>query len=227
MSLPDRRLETQIVVSELAVLRGDVRLGPGSRVEEFCLLGAGEGDAARSLLIVGARAMIRSHSVLYAGTTIGRGFQTGHGVLVRDACEIGERVSVGSHSVVEHHVRIGDGARLHSNCFVPEYCLLEEECWLGPGVILTNAKYPQSRGAKARLEGVIVERRAKIGAGAVILPGVRVGAGALVGAGAVVSRDVPPGAIVRGDPARVAGNAMERAGEDGDALYLPDSGSDR
>ncbi len=88
MSLPDRRAEALIVVSDLAVLRGDVRLGPGSRVEEFCLLGAGEGDAARAPLIIGAKARVRSHSVIYAGTTIGQGFQTGHGVLVRDGCQL-------------------------------------------------------------------------------------------------------------------------------------------
>ncbi len=127
----------------------------------------------------------------------------GHGVLIREANVIGSRVSIGSHCMVEHHVRMGDGVRLHSGVFVPEYSVLEDECWLGPGVILTNARYPRSRGAKASLQGPRVRRGAKIGAGAVLLPGVEVGADAVVGAGAVVVRDVPPRAVVVGNPARV------------------------
>jgi acetyltransferase-like isoleucine patch superfamily enzyme len=152
---------------------------------------------------IGARALIRSHTVIYAGNLIGDDFQTGHGVLVREQNVIGNNVRIGSHSIVEHHVRIGTNVRLHSNVFVPEYSILEDDCWLGPNVVLTNARYPRSPRAQEQLQGPVIKRGAKIGANATILPGVTVGENALVGAGAVVVHDVPPGVVVAGNPARV------------------------
>ena len=153
--------------------------------------------------LLGARAVIRSHTVIYAGNVIGHDFQTGHGVLVREENQIGNNVSIGSHSVVEHHVKIGNNVRLHSNVFVPEFSILEDDCWLGPNVVLTNARHPRSKNVKEQLRGARIKRGAKIGANATLLPGVVIGENALVGAGAVVTRDVPDGAVVVGNPARV------------------------
>jgi acetyltransferase-like isoleucine patch superfamily enzyme len=158
---------------------------------------------------IAAGASIGSHTVIYSGNRIGRNFRTGHGVLVREDNEIGDEVSIGSGSNVEHHVRIGTGVRLHSNVFVPELSVLEDGCWLGPNVVLTNARYPASPTAKQDLVGVHIEARAKIGANTTILPGIRIGAGALVGAGAVVTADVPAGAVVVGNPARILKQVSE------------------
>jgi len=152
---------------------------------------------------IGRGALIGSHTVIYAGNRIGRNLQTGHGVLIREENEIGDDVSIGSGSNVEHHVRIGNRVRLHSNVFVPELTILEDDCWLGPNVVLTNAKYPNSPNTKTELVGPYVETRARIGANATVLPGVRIGRNALVGAGAVVTVDVPAGAVVAGNPARI------------------------
>ncbi|MBI5300783.1 MAG: N-acetyltransferase [Chloroflexi bacterium] len=152
---------------------------------------------------IGARAVIRSHTVIYAGNVIGDDFQTGHGALVREENEIGNHVSIGSHTIVEHHVKIGNNVRLHSNAFVPEFSVLEDDCWLGPNVVVTNARYPRSKNVKEQLQGATIKRGAKIGANATLLPGIVIGENALVGAGAVVVDDVPPGALVVGNPARV------------------------
>lgn len=152
---------------------------------------------------IGAGAVIRSHTVIYAGNRIGDHFQTGHGALVREENEIGSNVSIGSHTIVEHHVKIGDNVRLHSNVFVPEFSILEDDCWLGPNVVITNARYPRSRTVKESLQGAHIKRGAKIGANATLLPGIIIGENALVGAGAVVTHDVAPGAVVVGNPARV------------------------
>jgi acetyltransferase-like isoleucine patch superfamily enzyme len=179
-----------------AELAADVRIGP------FCVLGQ-DPDGLDEPLVVGAGAVLRSHSVLYRGTTIGARFQCGHGVLIREHTRIGDDVSVGSHSVVEHHVELGDGARLHSRCFVPEHTVIGPGAWLGPGVTVTNARYPNRPDTKANLEGVTIEEGAVVGAAVVLLPGVTIGAGALVGAGAVVVADIPAGATVVGNPGRL------------------------
>jgi len=183
----------------------NVTLGEGTVVEDFSLVGVAPRGAQEGELptTIGERAVIRSHTVIYAGNVIGRNFQTGNKVNIRESNRIGDNVSIGTLSVVEHHVDIGNNVRIHTQVFIPEFSVLEDGCWIGPNVVLTNAKYPLSPGVKDSLVGPVVRRNAKIGANATLLPGVVIGEGALVGAGAVVVRDVPAGAVVVGNPARV------------------------
>jgi len=196
---------------EWAHVYPNVHLGEGIHIGEFVLIGVPPRGKKPGELetVIGCGAVIRSHTVIYAGNHIGRSFQTGHGVMIREENQIGDDVSIGSHSVIEHHVVIGNGVRLHSGVFVPEYSLLEDGCWLGPGVILTNALHPLCPKAKQCLKGPKVRREAKIGAGAIILPDVEIGEKALVGAGAVVIENVPPCAVVVGNPARVVKSINE------------------
>ncbi len=194
-----------------SIIYPNVHLGADATIGDFCILGEPPrgkepGEIETHL---GDSATIRSHTVIYAGNRIGDHFQTGHGVLIREENEIGHHVSIGSHSMVEHHVKIGNGVRLHSNVFVPEFSILEDECWLGPNVVVTNARYPRSRNVKEQLQGATIKRRAKIGANATLLPGVTIGENALVGAGAVVVEDVPDNAVVVGNPARVIKNVTD------------------
>jgi acetyltransferase-like isoleucine patch superfamily enzyme len=180
-------------------------------VEDFCILGVPpRGHRPGELeTIIGDGGQVRSHTVIYAGNRIGRNFQTGNKVNIRELNIIGDDVSVGTLSVIEHHVNIGNHVRIHSQVFVPEYTVLEEGCWLGPNVVLTNARYPLSPDAKKNLKGPTICRRAKIGANVTILPGVVIGEDALVGAGSVVVRNVPPGAVAVGNPARIIKNIQE------------------
>src|ERR1700675_3674117 len=192
-------LPTDSIVFPGVIWEGDYWLGP------FAIIGQparGQEPGERSTQIAPG-ASIGSHTVIYAGNKIGRNFRAGHGVLIREENEIGDDVSIGSGSNVEHHVRIGSRVRLHSNVFVPELSVLEDDCWLGPNVVVTNARYPATPTTKEELGGAYIEQRAKIGANTTILPGVRIGTDALVGAGAVVTVDVPPGAVVAGNPARI------------------------
>lgn len=183
----------------------NVHLGQNIQLGDFVVIGQPPQGVEPGELptTIGEEAIIRSHTVIYAGNRIGRLFQTGHGALIREANEIGNEVSIGSHSVIEHHVRIGNGVRIHSQVFVPEHSILEDGCWLGPNVVLTNALHPLCPKAKECLKGARVGRGAKIGAGAILQPDIVIGENALVGAGAVVVEDVPPGAVVVGNPARV------------------------
>ena len=194
-------------MSEINFVRiyANVTLPKDAQLDDFIILGKPpRGKKPGELpLSFGAGCVIRSHTVIYAGNTIGANFQTGHSTLVREENIIGDDVSIGTQSVVEHHVTIGNGVRLHTRVFVPEYSVLGDGCWLGPGVMVTNARYPRSEGVKDRLIGAHIEEGAIIGANAVLLPGVRIGARALVGAGSVVTKDVAPGMVVAGNPARV------------------------
>jgi acetyltransferase-like isoleucine patch superfamily enzyme len=158
---------------------------------------------------LGSGAVIRSHTVIYAGNRIGNDFKTGHHVMIREENSIGDYVSIGSGTNIEHHVIIENSVRIHSLAFISEYCHLEEGCWLGPKVVLTNAKYPNQADTKNNLKGVRVCRRAVVGANVTILPGSVIGPGAVIGAGSVVLDDVPSGAVAYGNPARIKGKSFD------------------
>ena len=182
----------------------NVQLSRGCRIGDYVIIG--EPPRGRKpgelLTVIGENSCIRSHTVIYAGNRIGVNFQTGHGVLIREENEIGDDVSVGSHSVIEHHSWIGNGVRIHSQVFVPEYSRLEDGCWLGPNVVLTNARHPLCPKVKECLKGPTIGRGAKVGAGAILLPEITIGEMALIGAGTVVTTDVPAKAVMVGNPAR-------------------------
>lgn len=207
---------------ESAIKYPGVELGAGTIVEPFVILGSPPrgrqpGDLTLS---IGSDGHIRSHTVIYAGTTIGDRFQTGHRAQIRESVVIGDDCSIGSGSVVEFEVRIGNGVRLHTGVFAPEYSILEDGCWLGPRVVLTNARYPGAKRTKETLHGVCIGKQARIGANATILPGRQIGAGALVGAGSVVTRDVEPDWVVAGNPARFICKASElRYSDTGEPVY--------
>jgi acetyltransferase-like isoleucine patch superfamily enzyme len=208
-------------IAKTAKVLKNVHLGDRCVVEDFVIIGAppqgkNEGDLRT---VIGSDSVIRSHTVIYAGNTIGDHFQTGNHASIREENTIGSNVSIGTKSVVEFKTKIADHVRIHSQVFIPEYSELGEGCWIGPNVVLTNAPYPKSLRAKEFLEGVVVERNARIGANSTILPGVRVGTNALVGAGSVVTKDVPPGTVVAGNPARIIKDVKNLKYPNGEKAY--------
>lgn len=95
---------------------------------------------------------------------------------------------------------IGDGCKIQAFAFIPDGVTLEDNVFVGPGAIFTNDKHPPSGGKG--WAPTLVKRGAVIGAGAIVLPGLTIGEGAVVGAAALVTRDVPDGVTVAGNPAR-------------------------
>jgi len=155
---------------------------------------------------IGINSNIRQPTVIYPGNEIGDNFQTGHFITIRENNKIGNNVSIGSHSNIEHHIIIEDNVRIHSNCFIPEYSILKHDCWIGPNVVLTNAKYPKSIDVKDNLVGPTIGENAMIGANSTILPGIKIGKHALIGAGTVVVRNVQEYEIVIGNPGKKNGD---------------------
>ena len=182
----------------------NVQFGKNVTIGDFCIIGLPPSGCEDGELptIIGDNSVIRSHTVIYAGNEIGSHFQTGHHVFIREKNQIGNHCSIGTNSVIEHHLQIMDNARCHSNVFIPEYSILEEGCWVGPNVVVTNAQYPLSKNVKANLRGAIIKKGAKIGANTTLLPGVVIGENSLVGAGSVVTRHVPDNEVYAGNPAR-------------------------
>ena len=126
-------------------------------------------------------------------------------------CAIGDETRVGPFVEIQRGAVIGARCKIQSHTFVCDGVTVEDEVFVGHGVMFVNDKSPRATAASGELQTeddwillrTVVERGASIGSGAVVLGGIRIGAGALVGAGAVVTRDVTAGSVVAGVPARV------------------------
>jgi len=178
-------------------------LGTNPSIGDYVVLGVCPLGKAFDKLIIGDNAVIRSHSVIYAGTKIGNDFQTGHGVLIREDNVIGDNVSIGSHTVIERGNRIGNATRIHSNCFIPEFVNIEEKVWIGPCVTILNILHPPCPRFEDCAKSVHIKRNAKIGGNVTIGPRVTIGQNSLIGMGSVVTADIPDNVLAFGNPARV------------------------
>ena len=140
----------------------------------------------------------------------------GDGVIVQSftnlyGCEVGDGTRVGPFVEIQRGVTVGARCKVQSHTFICTGVEIGDEVFVGHGVMFINDKRPRATTDEGALQTdddwelmpTVVERRASLGSGAVILGGIRIGEGAIVGAGAVVTRDVPAGATVAGSPARV------------------------
>jgi acetyltransferase-like isoleucine patch superfamily enzyme len=126
-------------------------------------------------------------------------------------CAIGDGTQLGPFVEIQRGARIGKRCKVSSHTFICEGVTIEDECFIGHGVMFINDRNPAAVKPDGSLKGkddwvcesTLIRRRANIGSGAIIMCGIEVGEGALVGAGAVVTKSVPAGAVVAGVPARV------------------------
>jgi UDP-2-acetamido-3-amino-2,3-dideoxy-glucuronate N-acetyltransferase len=146
---------------------------------------------------------------LIADVTFGEGVVV-HAFTNLYGCRIGDESRIGPFVEIQRGAVVGARCKIQSHAFICEGVELDDEVFVGHGVVFVNDNHPRATSARGllqsdgdwELERTVVEERASLGSGAIVLGGVRIGAGALVGAGAVVTRDVPPGATVVGSPAR-------------------------
>jgi UDP-2-acetamido-3-amino-2,3-dideoxy-glucuronate N-acetyltransferase len=155
---------------------------------------------------------VHESSYVDAGAQIGEGTKVWHFCHIMSGARIGKKCSIGQNVNIASRAVIGDGVKIQNNVSIYDDVIIEDDVFCGPSCVFTNVINPRAFvERKSEYKQTIVKRGASIGANATIVCGVTIGEYALIGAGSVVTRDVPPFALVYGNPARVHGS-VDREG---------------
>jgi acetyltransferase-like isoleucine patch superfamily enzyme len=199
-------------VGDNVVIYPGTVIGDGCRIADNAVVGKQPTLSARSTarreelppLELGAGTVVSTGAVVFAGTKIGARVIVGDQACVRERCVIGDDVVVGRGSLVENDTTVGALTRIQADAYITAYSTLEDNVFIAPCVVTTNDNYMGRTEKRHELtRGPTIRRGARVGGGAILLPGVEIGEEAFVGAGAVVLEDVAPRTVVVGNPARV------------------------
>src|SRR4249919_3907605 len=180
-------------------------LGEGVRVLENAVVGkqptlGAASTAKRDPLppaTIGAGTIISTAAIIFAGSTVGANCIVGDQSCIRERVEMADDCILGRGSLIENDTTIGAGTRIQADAYVTAYSTLEEDVFIAPCVVTTNDNFMgRTEQRRELMRGPTIRRGARVGGGAVLLPGIEVGEEAFVGAGAVVTKDVPPKTIV-------------------------------
>jgi acetyltransferase-like isoleucine patch superfamily enzyme len=199
------------VIAETAVVYPGTVIGEGCQILDGAVVGKQPSLSPRSTAKreelppaeLGAGTIVSTGAIVFAGTRIGERVIVGDQACVRERVEVGDDVVIGRGSLVENDTTIGRLTKIQAMAYITAYSTLEDEVFIAPCVQTTNDNFMGRTEKRHELmKGPTIRRGARVGGGAVLCPGVEIGAEAFVGAGAVVVRDVPPRAVVVGNPAR-------------------------
>jgi UDP-2-acetamido-3-amino-2,3-dideoxy-glucuronate N-acetyltransferase len=173
-------------------------------------------DLAPGLLLgagveIGPDVLIGGHVIIHAGVEIGAGARIGDHAQIRDGAKIGPGATIGSLSSVDPGVRVGERSSVQARCYLSAGTVIEDDVFVGPGVTLANDNTMDRHPAEFELEGPLLRRACRVGAGVVVCPAIEIGEEAFVAAGAVVVADIAPRSVVMGVPGR---SVREVPGED-------------
>jgi acetyltransferase-like isoleucine patch superfamily enzyme len=187
-------------------------LGEGVKVLEHAVVGKQPSLSPRSTAKrtelppteIGDGTIVSTGSVVFAGARIGRRVILGDQSCVRERVTVGDDVVIGRGSLVENDTTIGAMTKIQAEAYITAYSTLEEQVFIAPCVVTTNDNFMGRTERRHELiKGPTIRRGARIGGGAILLPGIEIGEEAFVGAGAVVTKDVERRMLVVGNPARV------------------------
>jgi acetyltransferase-like isoleucine patch superfamily enzyme len=198
-------------IAPTAIVYPGTVLGEGCRVLDFAVVGKQSTLSPRSTAKreplppaeLGPGTIVSTGAVVFAGSTIGARVIVGDQACVRERCAVGDDVVVGRGSLVENDTTVGALTKIQAHAYITAYSTLEEEVFIAPCVVTTNDNFMgRTERRRELVKGPTIRRGARIGGAAVLCPGIEIGEEAFVGAGAVVIGDVPPRAVVVGNPAR-------------------------
>ncbi|HLY86439.1 MAG TPA: acyltransferase [Gaiellaceae bacterium] len=187
-------------------------LGDGVKVLEHAVVGKQPSLSPRSTAKreelppteIGDGTIVSTGAVVFAGSKVGARVILGDQSCVRERVTVGDDVVIGRGSLVENDTTIGAMTKIQAEAYITAYSTLEEHVFIAPCVVTTNDNFMGRTERRHELiKGPTIRRGARVGGGAILLPGIEIGEDAFVGAGAVVTKDVEAGMLVVGSPARV------------------------
>jgi len=187
-------------------------LGEGVKVLEYAVVGKQPSLSPRSTAKptelppaqIGDGTVVSTGAIVFAGSQIGARVILGDQSCVRERVVIGDDVVIGRGSLVENDTTIGAMSKIQAEAYITAYSTLEEQVFIAPCVVTTNDNFMgRTERRHALRKGPTIRRGARVGGGAILLPGVEIGEEAFVGAGAVVTKDIEARMLVVGSPARV------------------------
>jgi acetyltransferase-like isoleucine patch superfamily enzyme len=193
-----------VQIGDNSVVYDNVVLGDNTTIANDCVIGEPLNEYYRNAnynnpqTIIGPNSLIRSHAIIYAGSSFGENFSCGHRVTIREKTTLGAHCSVGTLSDLQGYVTFGNYCRLHSNVHIGQKSKLGNFVFIYPYVVLTNDPTPPSD----LCIGPEIADYAQIATMSVVLPGVKIGKHALIGAGSVVSKSVADYSLTLGNPAK-------------------------
>ncbi|HXH97094.1 MAG TPA: acyltransferase [Gaiellaceae bacterium] len=201
-----------------AVVHPGTVLGEGVKVLEHAVVGKQPSLSPRSTAkreplaptVIGDGTIVSTGAVVFAGSRIGARVILGDQSCVRERVTVGDDVVIGRGSLVENDTTIGASTTIQADAYITAYSIVEERVFIAPCVVTTNDNFMgRTERRHSLIAGPTIRRGARVGGGAVLLPGVEIGEEAFVGAGAVVTKDVPARMLVVGNPARVVRQVSE------------------
>ena len=208
---PGVRIGRGCVLGHHVVLHRGTVLGNGVRIEDFSVVGRRPVGTAHSRTkppreetertVVDSGTVMGSYVAVYSGARIGKETLVGDGAVIREGSVIGAGAVVGCRVTVENRCRVGDRTRLETGAYLCAYSQVAEDCFVAPYAVTTNDNLLGLPLPKT-LDGAHLEKGARLGAGAVLLPGRTLRENAAAGAGAVITQNIPAGQLHVGCPAR-------------------------
>jgi len=199
------------VIADTAIVYPGTKIGDDCQILDYAVVGKQPSLSPRSTakreelppLELGPGTIVSTGAVVFAGTRIGARVIIGDQACVRERCSVGDDAVIGRGAFVENDTTVGASTKIQAHAYITAYCTLEDDVFVAPCVITTNDNFMgRTEQRHALRRGPTIRRGARIGGGAVLLPGIEIGEEAFVGAGAVVLHDVPARTVVVGNPAR-------------------------
>ena len=193
------------------IIHAGTTVGEGCEIQDGAVLGkqpklAKHSAASRQPvdpLVVEDGAVVCCGAIVFAGARIGPGAIVGDQAFVRERTVVGAGSVIGRGSTVDFNVVVGDRVRVQTDVYLTANSIVEDDVFVGPGVLLTNDSTMARHAPEYEIRGATLRRACRVGGAAVLVPGVEVGEEAFIAAGAVVTRDVPARGVVMGVPGRV------------------------
>ncbi len=194
------------------VIHAGTKIGNGVRIDANSVIGKQPLRSKRSIFkqdktyepaVIGDECLIGAQVIIYTGCKIANNVLIADSAAVREDVTVGEYTIIGRSCTVENFTTIGKKCKLETNSYITAYSIIEDYCFIAPGVVTTNDNYlGRTEERFKHFKGVTLRKGARVGGGAVILPGIEIGEDAVIAAGAVITKNVPPRMIFIGAPAR-------------------------